>query len=186
MCLHLKHPFGKGRLLTGFTLIEVLAAIFLITVGVMAALIVINQTTVFTQVTSSRLVASYLAQEGIEIVKNIRDTNFLKIHKGVGGVNWDDNILCCGTPPCQCEADYDDSALVSADRYLKLDGGFYNYDSVTDTVFKRKIIIFDLIDLDDPPDGIPDQMKVQVLVSWQERGREHKVTAQENLYLWLQ
>jgi len=159
-----------------FTLIEVLAAIFLITVGVMGALIVINQTTVFTQVTSSRLVASYLAQEGIEIVKNIRDTNFLKIHKGEEGINWDDNILCCPTSPCQCEADYDDSALVSADRYLKFDGGFYNYDSGTDTVFKRKITI--------TPDT--DILKVLVEVSWTERGRAHQVTAQENLYLWLQ
>ena len=166
----------------GFTLIEVLAAIFLITVGVTGALIVINQTTIFTQVTSSRLVASYLAQEGIEIVKNIRDTNSLKIHKGLlTKEHWTDGLTGCAGG---CEADYDDSALVSADRYLKIDGGFYNYDSGTDTVFKRKIIVFDLIDLDDPPDGIPDQMKVQVLVSWEERGRSHQVTAQENLYKW--
>jgi len=165
-----------------FTLIEVLVAIFLITVGIAAALIVINQTTIFTQVTSSRLVASYLAQEGIEIVKNIRDSNFLKIHKGIiAEEHWIDGLTGCEGG---CEADYDDSGLVSADRYLKINGGFYNYDSGTDTVFKRKITIFDLLDLDDPPDGIPDQMKVQVLVSWQERGREHQVIAQENLYKW--
>ena len=158
-----------------FTLIEVLAAIFLITVGIAAALIVINQTTIFTQVTSSRLVASYLAQEGIEIVKNIRDTNFLKIHKGIiAEEHWIDGLTGCEGG---CEADYDDSGLVSADRYLKINGGFYNYDSGIETAFKRKITI--------TPDG-SDILKVLVEVSWTERGRAHQVTAQENLYLWLQ
>ena len=156
-----------------FTLIEVLVAIFLITVGIAAALIVINQTTVFTQVTSSRLVASYLAQEGIEIVKNIRDSNFLKIHKGIiAEEHWIDGLAGCEGG---CEADYDDSGLVSADRYLKINGGFYNYDSGIETAFKRKITI--------TPDG-SDILKVLVEVSWTERGRTHQVTAQENLYKW--
>ena len=156
-----------------FTLIEVLAAIFLITVGIAAALIVINQTTVFTQVTSSRLVASYLAQEGIEIVKNIRDSNFLKIHKGIiTEEHWIDGLTGCEGG---CEADYNDSGLVSADRYLKINGGFYNYDSGIETAFKRKITI--------TPDG-SDILKVLVEVSWTERGRTHQVTAQENLYKW--
>ena len=54
-----------------FTLIEVLVATFVITLGVAGGLVVVSQTTAFTQITSSRLTATYLAQEGIEIVKNI-------------------------------------------------------------------------------------------------------------------
>ena len=156
----------------GFTLMEVLVAIFLITVGVLGAMALVNQTTTFTQGTSSRLVAAYLAQEGIEIVRNIRDSNFLKIHKGEAGVNWDTGLTGCTGG---CEADYNDSVLISADRYLKIDAGFYNYDSGLDTPFKRKITI--------TPDG-SDILKVSVEVSWQERGRAHQVTAQENLYQW--
>ena len=155
----------------GFTLMEVLVAIFLITAGVLGAMAVVNQTTTFIQGTSSRLVAAYLAQEGIEIVRNIRDSNFLKIHKEGEG-NWDDGLTgCLGG----CEADYNDLALISADRYLKIDAGFYNYNSGLDTPFKRKITI--------TPDG-SDILKVSVEVSWQERGRAHQVTAQENLYQW--
>ena len=154
----------------GFTLMEVLVAIFLITVGVLGAMAVVNQTTTFIQVTSSRLVAAYLAQEGIEIVRNIRESNFLKIHKEGEG-NWDDGLTGC---QAGCEADYNDTALISADRYLKIDAGFYNYDSGENTPFKRKIII--------TPDT--DILKVSVEVSWQERGRSHQVTAQENLYQW--
>lgn len=155
----------------GFTLIEALAAAFVITLGVVEVLVIINQTTAFTQVTSSRLTAAYLAQEGIEIVKNIRDTNFLKIHKGIEGVNWDDGLIGC---TAGCEADYNDPALSSADRYLKIDGGFYNYDSGANTRFKRKITV--------TPDT--DTLEILVEVSWQERNREHKVAAQENIYKW--
>jgi len=148
---------------------EALVAIFLITVGALGAMSVVNQTTAFTQVTSSRLTATYLAQEGIEIVRNIRDGNILKISRGIEGVNWDTGLTGCAGG---CEADYNDSALISADRYLKIDGGLYNYDSGENTPFKRKIKIF-------PDTNI---LKVQVSVSWQERGRVHQVTTQENLY----
>jgi len=177
----------------GFTLLEVIVAIFLLSISVIGILSLINQTIVSSQITSSRLIASYLAQEGIEIVKNLRDTNFLKIHKGEI-INWYDNILCCSSPPCDwtqdytCEGDYNDSSLTAfQDRQLKIDGNFYQYSaSATETPFKRKIIIFDMEDLNSPPDGLPDKIKVQVEVSWQERVRTHQVTAQENIYQWLQ
>jgi prepilin-type N-terminal cleavage/methylation domain-containing protein len=172
------------RLQKGFTLIEVIVAIFVLTIGVIGILSLVNQTIISSQIISSRLVASYLAQEGIEIVKNIRDTNSLEIHKGL--LTEDQWIY--GLTGCEsgCEADYNDSILVSANRYLKIDGGFYNYDSGNDTIFKRKITIFDVVDLDVPPDEIMDKMKVQVEVSWTERLRTYQVTAQENIYKWMQ
>jgi len=163
---------------SGFTLIECLVAIFLITLGVGGAMAVVNQTTAFTQVASSRLVAAYLAQEGIEIVKNIRDTNFLKIHKGVTGINWDTGLTGCAGG---CEADYTMTQNLDSwadpGRYLNIDGsGFYSYlVSNNPTKFKRKITI--------TPDGT-DILKVRVSVSWQERGGTHQVIAQENLYKW--
>jgi len=155
----------------GFTLIEVIIAIFLVTVGVGGAIALVNQTIAFTQVTSSRLIAVYLGQEGIEIVKNIRDTNFLKIHKKVAGINWNTGLTDC---LAGCEADYNDLSLVSADRYLTING-FYNYGFGPETAFKRKIII--------TPDGT-EILEVSVEVSWQERDRTHQVTVRENLYKW--
>jgi len=170
----------------GFTLLEVIAAIFLLTIGVIGILSLVSQTIVSSQITSSRLVASYLAQEGIEIVKNLRDTNFLKIHKGET-INWYDNIICCPASPCTCEGDYNDLALTpTANRYLNIDAGFYQYSGFgTQTPFKRKITI-NIQDLSNPPDGIPDKMKVQVEISWTERLRTYQVTAQENIYKWIQ
>jgi len=170
---------NEGFSHVGFTIIEVITAIFVLAVGVVGVLTMISQTAAFTQVTSSRLTATYLAQEGIEIVKNIRDTNSLKIHNGlISEDHWTDGLIEAG---CDfgCEADYTSNFLSSftTPQKLKIDGGFYKYSaspSIIETPFSRKIII--------TPDA--DILKVSVEVSWSERGRDHKVTAQENLYKW--
>ncbi|MFC1663737.1 hypothetical protein ACFL0A_01280 [Patescibacteria group bacterium] len=167
------NKFNKNR---AFTLIEVSVAVFFITVGVLGAFTLIEQVVSYTSVSSSYLVTNYLSQEGIEIVRNIRDTNWLE------GEAWDNGITC-SLPPCFFEADYTDQSLSSyLDRYLYINGNnsFYTYiDSPlpgdTKTKFKRKIIIT-------PQES--DILKVSVQVKWQERGKDHQVTAQENLYNW--
>ncbi len=62
----------------GFTLIEVVMVIFIISVGLLATFNVVQNITVYSKLTSSRLTATYLAQEGIELVRNRRDTNWLE------------------------------------------------------------------------------------------------------------
>lgn len=149
-----------------FTLIEVIIAIFILTVGTVGAFSLIQRTIALTSISSSRLTAAYLAQGGMEIVRNIRDSNYLQ------ELSWDTGLTGCSSG---CEADYNDSAL-SADlgRFLKIDGGFYNYDIGTDTIFKRKITLIPGVDI----------LEVSTEVSWQERGRSHQVTAQTKLYNW--
>ena len=83
----------------GFTLLETIISIFIVTMGVGAVFALVNQTIGGTQIISSKLTATYLAQEGIESIREIRDSNFLKIHKGVGGVNWDANIVSSDWQP---------------------------------------------------------------------------------------
>ena len=70
-----------------FTILEVIAAIFVMTVGVLGAYAVVQQIIVYTSISSSRLTAAYLAQEGIELVRNIRDSNWLQ-----GAGNWTNGI----------------------------------------------------------------------------------------------
>lgn len=69
-----------------FTLIEIIVAISLLTVGAVGAFSLLQSTLAFTSISSSQLTAAYLAQEGIEIIRNIRDTNFLQ------GSVWDEGI----------------------------------------------------------------------------------------------
>lgn len=174
-----------------FTLIEVVIAISLLTIGLLAVYNVIQQTIVFASLSTSRLGAAYLAQEGIEIVRNIRDSNWLE-NRSVA-TSWDEGLTGCSAG---CEADYTtptalDPILISYDggRFLYIDiddidgDGFTNFYRYIDspgsndipTKFKRKIMIM--------PDGL-DILEVTVKVSWEERGRPHNITAQENLYNW--
>ena len=74
--------------LTGFTILELIVAIFVMTVGVLGAYAVVQQIIVYNSISSSRLTAAYLAQEGIELVRNIRDTNWLDPVNPL----WDDGI----------------------------------------------------------------------------------------------
>src|SRR3989344_6798261 len=69
----------------GFTLVEVIVAIFVVTVGI-GGVFAFLQSTLFSGITlENQLIAPYLAQEGVEIVRNIRDTNYVRISEGFGG-----------------------------------------------------------------------------------------------------
>lgn len=154
-----------------FTLIELIVAIFVILVGILAVFLVITDVTSTTSVYKQRLIAAYLAQEGIEIVRNIRDTNWVE-----GAATWDDGLLICPTPN-GCEVDYSSLNLTpwSGDgNYLKIDGGFYNYASGADTIFKRKIRI----------EAGGDVLQVWVEVFWDIKGKPYSFLVSEWLYEW--
>ena len=72
--------------LTGFTLIEVLVAIFVLVVGVFGVFFVVQNITFSSQLNSSKLTAAYLVQEGIELVRNKRDSNWL------ANLSWDSDL----------------------------------------------------------------------------------------------
>lgn len=165
-----KHRTGKA--LTGFTLLEVLLAIFLITIGIGGVFALIWQTAFFTESSFAELTAAYLLQEGLEIVKNIRDSNWLT-QRTTADFAWDSGLDECASG---CQADYDDEELTSyTDDELNFSAGFYSYEPGAQTKFKRKITIIK------PSD---DALEVIVEVMWLERGKNHKLIAQENLYNW--
>jgi hypothetical protein len=151
----------------GFTLIEAITAIFLTTVGIVGISGLISQSITYSTISRQKLIASYLAQEGIEIVRNIRDTNLLE------GESWDN-----GLAPGNWQADYNDQSLSPYnDAFLNIENasGLYGYDSGRPTSFKRKIIL-------NKPSA--DVLEVRVQILWSEKGRSHQFTAQENLYNW--
>ena len=144
-------------------------AIFILTTGTMGAFSIIQRTVTFTSVSSSQLIASYLAQEGLEIVRNLRDSNYLQ------GVSWNSGLAGCAAG---CEIDYNDSALLpwtDPGRFLKTGTGFpYNYSLGNDTLYKRKIIITPGVNI----------LNVLVEISWQERGGSYQVVAETRLHNW--
>ena len=164
----------------GFTLLEMLVAIFVITVGLIGGMSAILQTLTLFSFSSSRLTAAYLAQEGIEIVRNIRDTNWLEAGTAVN--DWDEGLTNCLNG---CIVGYnhsygpdliDPNLPAFADQFLNIDGNsFYSYSPGDPTKFQRKIII---------QKTDPDRLDVRVEVIWSERGKSYNFSAQENLYNW--
>lgn len=158
----------------GFTMLEVIVAISMLTVGIIGASALITQTISLAATSSNRLIASFLAQEGIELVRNIRDRNWLQ------GLNWDSGL---DPDPNGYQIDYDDSDLspYSDLSFLKIDSNLYNYSSGNLTKFKRKITL-SVPSTSECPAG--DCFSVKVEVFWQEKRGSRTFLAQENLYNW--
>ena len=150
----MKKNFKNKR---GFTLLEVLIAVSVLVIGTVAAFSTITSTIRSTTFAKDKLIASFLAQEGIEIVKNIRNTNWIQ------GNAWNQ-----GLSPGSWQADYNDSALSNYNgAFLNLGSNGYSYDATSTTKFQRKITI--------TPDPSGNELKVKVEVFWQ--GHTYEVTS---------
>jgi len=85
----------KKSIHSGFTLIEVMVSILIFSAALIALTAIAGKGISATQDVSSETTAHYLAQEGLEVVRNIRDTNF----KNQG--TWDAGIsMCTSSNPC--------------------------------------------------------------------------------------
>jgi len=161
----------------GFTLIELVIAIFILSFAVVGVFSIFSMTVILTSDASMRLTGTFLAQEGMEIVQNVRDTNWLKMDAqalaGTVTTTWLDDMSCSSG----CEADYRATALSPwGDNFLEINSatGFYVYNEndSTETKFKRKIIV-------EPITGIDYAAKVTVQVSWDEKPNILYRTARE-------
>ncbi len=167
----------------GFTILEVILAITVLTIAVGGSFILISQTIGSISVIQSRLTASYLIQEGLEISRNIRDSNWLNPDKvwdeGLGAGDWEGDYLSLSLTPRPLPCQDDDLPCQYENlRFLGIDGsGFYGYyySSGNETIFKRKITI---------SDSQIDKFKISVEVFWKGRGQLYSLVAQEYLYNW--
>jgi hypothetical protein len=118
-----------------------------------------------------------MAQEGIEIIRNIRDTNFITAQ------GWSSGLLSCETG---CQGDYKTGTATqtpanqlspyNTNTFLRLNtDGFYGYDAGTNTKFKRKITINFIS---------ADTLKVDVTVFWDYSGKSFSFNANEYIYNW--
>ncbi len=153
--------------LPAFTLVEVLVAIFVLIVGAGAVFSLISQTLGSTSLLKEKFIATYLAQEAVEIVKNIRDSNWL------AGRNWRE-----GLSAGERQVDYNDLTLSSFNgNYLNIEANdFYGYGAGFPTKFVRKITLSNLDN---------NRIKVEVEVSWQERGKRHSFVLKSILTNWF-
>jgi len=170
----------------GFTLVETLVAVSILVLGVTGAFSAAHNGLVSSMYSKDQIIAFYLAQEGIEQVRNLRDKN------GLTGANWLSGVANSGDP-CEagppglpgplCYADPLNSATPiircsGACPYLKLNNnGFYSYDSGSDTKFRREILVTTIV--------AGREILVESTVYWS-RGLlvNKEFTASEYLFNW--
>lgn len=158
----------------GFTMIETLVAVFIFGLALTATSFIMITNLNTANSIKNGYIASGLAQEGVEIVRNIRDRDWFldvppgsnpfgtTIPDGIHRVQWDSTILMA----------------VGANPPLKLDStnGLYTYSTGTDTIFKRSITITTVV---------PNvEKRIIVLVEWEERGGTKSLSAEEHLFNW--
>ena len=108
----------------GFTLLEVVLAIFILSLSAFGGFSLIQSTVISASLSKQKLTAYYLAQESLEVVRNIRDGNWLKRRED-SGVLWTDGILtggeCMDPRPTVCDSYGDvnrDGTVTQADTDL--------------------------------------------------------------------
>jgi len=151
----------------GFTLLETIVAVGLIVVGLVAALALITTSLFYVSNIQDRLAAANLTAEGIEVVRNIRDNNWLQNRAWNSGLaNGDYKVA------------YNSTALSTFSNnpfLLDSNTGLYNYSSGASTPYVRKISIANLSGY---------EMRVIATVTWQKRGITYSSSAEDHLFNW--
>lgn len=151
----------------GFTLVEALVALVVLTIALGPALILTSNVSSTAAAVKNNLIAANLAQEGVEVIRGIRDTNWF-----LG--NAFDNGLSAGT----YRVEWNSSSVIGlgSNPFIKENNGLYNYSSGTDTIFKRTITISKINN---------SELRIMSEVTWVERGQRAKnVKVESHLFNW--
>lgn len=172
--------FARTR---GFTLVETLVALSILLIAVVTPISLIGDSLHKMYYARDEAIAVNLAQEGIEMVRQVRDSNM------ISGAAWDNNlalgtyiidvgsfISTPGTPSnfvincgsCQPQPVYRDAAGT----------GLYRQNAVsTATQFSRNVVISN-------PNAQAYERSVVSTVTWKTGGLSGSIAIQEYIYKW--
>lgn len=151
----------------GFTLVEALVALVILTMALGPILFSADMALNISNSIRNNLIAANLSQEGLEVVRAIRDANWFNdrafdsgLSDGVWRVEWNS-----------------DSLLPRDDNTpLKINNGVYSYSPLgTNTIFKRTITITKVN---------AGELKIVCEVSWKDRNINKSVSAESHLFDW--
>ncbi|HEV7424439.1 MAG TPA: prepilin-type N-terminal cleavage/methylation domain-containing protein [Candidatus Paceibacterota bacterium] len=187
--------FFKQNNNSGFTLVETLVAISIFSTSIIAMLSVLTSGIANTNYAKEKMVAAYLAQEGIEYMRNMRDT-FVLYDAGGAQTGWNNfnskvvGASCNGVNGCYFNADNifttppttDPNALTLCSGScppLNYDGntGKYNYTTGSASGFVRRIIITSIS---------ANQTRILTTVAWIQGSGPRSVSFYEDLFNWVE
>ncbi len=183
----------------GFTLIETLVAISIFSISILSMMSVLSSGISNTDYAKKKMIATYLAQEGIEYIRNMRDTYVLSrttSQQGWIGFQSKIDLSCKNSNFCYFDdAKFLTSGLISdtdiyncnilpgglcINLFYNTTTGQYGYDQINgvDSGFTRSINV--TFPLDD------NEIKVYSKVSWTQGSGPHSITLTEDLFNWVE
>ena len=160
----------------GISILEVIVAILIITIGMVGVLSLVIQNVEAQYINKNILIATGLAQEGLELVRNVRDLNWL-----TAGNAWNQDIVGDGT----YAIDYRGRGSINASVNTLNDAGarlyvnssnLYTHSSADGaaTDFYRLISVVDQA----------NYLDVSCAIRWKEGTQNRDYTAETYLYDW--
>ncbi len=162
---------------SAFSIVEIMAVIFIIAMGMVGMMNLIGQSIRVQRLNEHTLIAYQLAQEGIELVRVIRDDSWLDIEE--------DLFLDILEPGSYC-LDFTDIFLNTSDNPCRLylnANNFYVHSSVAgaETPYSRLITITEYTGESEP--GVA--VNVTVKITWEDVGGTLEYEAETRLYNWF-
>lgn len=152
----------------GFTLIEALVALVILSIALGPALVLSSNISSTASVIQNNLIAANLAQEAVEVVRAIRDTNWYN------GLPFDTGIA----DGVYRIRKFPSAALIplGSNPLLKVDNGLYNNTSGVDTIFRRTVTVTKINS---------EELRIVSDVTWTERGnRNRDMRIESHLFDW--
>lgn len=162
-----------------FTLVEVITVLLVISLGMVGTLSLISQNIRSQSLNEKTMIAYQLAQEGVELIRNLRDTNVNNVNNGN---DWrtgmeDDGLYFM---------DYSDSVPTKlttqsqGDLLMYVYGMYHhNITGSQNSGFNRVISIEAA-----PPEEVMKYITVAVSVSWEDHGKPYVYSLEAQLYDW--
>ena len=175
----------------GQSLLETVFAIGILLLVASAILALATANIVWQKESEFQIIANNLAREGVEVIRNIRDSNWLS------GNNWDTGFEAGGAMIVRFNSasnSWQAELGCSGSRLYNDSSGVYSHEVTPSPSAYARCITIENICLDGSgsesigsPCGVGDQkvgVKVTSVVNWQDRGRNRSTLIEDLLYEW--
>jgi type II secretory pathway pseudopilin PulG len=192
----------NNKLNKAFTLVETLVAVSIFTTSILVLMSVLTQGITNTEYAKEKMTATYLAQESIEDMRNMRDTYVLYLNGSSSGWTLFNSYLTSSIPMCNTANGcyFNDQYLNYANPLYPITTyshilsacdtncasypllydstkGQYSYSYGTNSGFTRQIKITQIN---------ANETKVSSTVFWKQNSGSYSVTFSENLFNWVE
>lgn len=176
------------RNMHGFTLVETMVAITVLSIALVGPYIAVNNALTASYVARDKLIASSLAQEGMEYIRSVRDANYLNSRAswmtGLSGLSCYGSTPSgyCTIDPSQGDYNSNSSAITAYSSpdvpplYLSSTGLYNQQGTGTEKPFRRYVQMKEIS---------TTEVEVTVTVTWTTSRQTYSASVVDTLRDWL-